>query len=90
MPGWVGEHPPLIAAGLEHRLGRTQLHQHGLGLVKIVNSEVEVELLRHALARPLRRPVAIDPLETDEQPAIVGEPGESSSDSGTSSSPVVC
>ncbi len=62
MPGRVSQHPPLVATGLERGLGRAQFQQHGLGLVKIVDSEVGVELLRHDLAGPLRRAVQTHPL----------------------------
>ncbi len=68
MTGWVGEDAPPVAARLEPRPGRAQLQQPGLGLVEVVNREVEVDPLRDALVRPARRPVVTDPLEPDERP----------------------
>ena len=33
-------------------------------------------LMGHALVRPTGRPVAVGPLEADEEPVLAGEPGE--------------
>jgi hypothetical protein len=90
VPGRVGEDPPPVAARLELGLGGAQLQHQRLGLVEVVDREVEVELLWHALVGPARRPVAIDPLEADPEPVLAGECGEIVIGLGTSSSPVAC
>gem|GEM_PF-4965376 len=54
MPGWVGEDARPVAARLELWLGGIKLKDPRLGLVEVVNFEVEVELLWHALIWPAR------------------------------------
>jgi hypothetical protein len=76
VPGGVGEDAPLVAARLEVWLGRAKFQDQGFGLVEVVDREVEVELLWRALAGPAGCLVAVDSLETDEEPVLAGEPGE--------------
>lgn len=64
------------ATRLELRLDRAQLQEHGLSLVKVIDREVKVYLLRYGLVRPARGLIVIDPLETDAEPVPAGEPGE--------------
>ena len=57
MPGWICEDPRQVAVRLKRRLGCTQLEYLCLGLVQIVDFEVDVKLLRHVLARVSRKVV---------------------------------
>jgi hypothetical protein len=52
VPGRVGEDAPPAAARLGFWLCRAQLQDEGLGVVQVVDREVEVKLLWRALARP--------------------------------------
>jgi hypothetical protein len=70
MPGWVGEDGRPVAARLELWLGCTQLEYPCLGLVEVVDFEVEVELLWHALIWPAGRLVAVGPLGSGQSSVI--------------------
>ena len=52
-------------------LGRTQLEDGCLACVEVVDHDVDVHLLGHVLARPLRRRVVVDLLEA-QAVAVVG------------------
>ncbi|GGM62063.1 hypothetical protein GCM10011608_53990 [Micromonospora sonchi] len=68
MPGGVEVDPPSVTARLKVGLGSAQRQHHGLGLglIDIVDGEIEVQLLRASLRGPARRLVTIDALKTDE------------------------
>ena len=76
MPGGVGEHAPPVTARLGRWPGRAQFQEEGIGLIEVVDREVKVELLWHALTRPTRCLVAVNALEADEQAVLASEPGE--------------
>ena len=76
MPSRIGEDPPPIFTRLVIRLARAQLQQPGLGLVQVLDREVEVELQGNSLVRPARSPVVVDPLKADEESVLTAETGE--------------
>lgn len=68
MAGRIQEYPPASVAGLMGRFGRTEFQCHLFHRIEVVSAEIQVELLRHVLTRPLRSPVFVDPLESRSQP----------------------
>lgn len=76
MAGWVIEHPPPSSTRLIFWLGRAQLQQQSFRLIKVVDREVEVELLRYGSIGPTRSPMVIDPLEADEEPIVAADASE--------------
>ena len=76
MSGRVGEDPPPVLVWLKRQLLRAEFKEPGFGVVKIFDREVEMKLLRHALARPARSPVIVHPLEADEESILAGKSSE--------------
>jgi len=52
VPGRVEEDPPSVAARLVVRFDRAQAQQQRLGLVQVVECEVEVDVLRRGVIGP--------------------------------------
>ncbi len=66
MPGRVEVDPEVILAVVG--IGRAQVENLLFGHIEIIDLHVEVQLLRHELAGPLRRRVRGDELEGDPGP----------------------
>jgi hypothetical protein len=86
----IGKDGCPVTVRLAFRLGCTKSQKHRFGLVEVINREVEVRLLRGALAWPVRCPVAFGPLKADEESVLTGQAAKSSSDCECSLRPVVC
>lgn len=63
MSGRIQEHPPAPVAGLMVRYDRAEFQGQLFHRIEVVNAEIQVELLRHVLARPLWSSVSVNPLE---------------------------
>jgi hypothetical protein len=59
----IQEHPPASVAELMVRFGRSEFQRQLFHRIEVVSAEIQMELLWHVLAWPLRSPVSVNPLE---------------------------
>jgi hypothetical protein len=77
MSSWIGENSRFVPVRLVIRLACTELQQSGLGFTQVlIDLEADVQLLRNDLVRPVRSPVVVDPLKTDQESMLTVEARE--------------
>lgn len=68
MPRRVEEYSPTIGGGLKIGLDRPAFDCSALGDIQIVDEQIEMHLLGHLIAGPVRRPVVFHPLDRQHHP----------------------
>lgn len=76
VPSRIQEHSPASVAGLMFGFCRAEFQGQIFHRIEVVSAEIQVELLRHILTRPLRSPVSVNSLEPQITTRVMCQSGE--------------
>lgn len=72
----IQEYPPASVAGLMVRLRGSKVQRQAFRPIEVVSAQIQVKLLWHILAWPLRSPISVNPLESKITAGVVRQSDE--------------